>query len=114
MSPQKQKKTLTNWDLVSVNPSEKNWDWKDLFCYWGVNVQSVIGFSLISMLVFSAAIVFSDCARSNPGSTGIHDYLNELDTYAALPFLYSMFDVNDKKGIEQTVEKDDKKSPSLT
>ena len=74
----------------------------------------VIGFSLISMLVFSAAIVFSECARSNPGSTGIHDYLNELDTYAALPFLYSMFDVDDKKGIEQTVEKDDKKSPSLT
>ena len=50
MSPQKQKKTLTNWDLVSVNPSEKNWDWKDLFCYWGVNVQSVIGFSLIVSL----------------------------------------------------------------
>ena len=50
MSPQKQKKTLTNWDVVSVNPSEKNWDWKDLFCYWGVNVQSVIGFSLIVSL----------------------------------------------------------------
>ena len=50
MSLQKQKKTLTNWDLVSVNPSEKNWDWKDLFCYWGVNVQSVIGFSLIVSL----------------------------------------------------------------
>ena len=50
MSPQKQKKTLTNWDLVSVNPSEKNWDWKDLFCYWGVNVQSVIAFSLIASL----------------------------------------------------------------
>ena len=50
MSPQKQKKTLTNWELVSVNPSEKNWDWKDLFCYWGVNVQSVIGFSLIVSL----------------------------------------------------------------
>ena len=50
MSLQKQKKTLTNWDLVSVNPNEKNWDWKDLFCYWGVNVQSVIGFSLIVSL----------------------------------------------------------------
>ncbi len=50
MSPQKQKKTLTNWDLVSVNPTEKNWDWKDLFCYWGVNVQSVIAFSLIASL----------------------------------------------------------------
>ena len=50
MSQQKSKKTLINWDLVSVNPNDKNWDWKDLFCFWGVNVQSIIGFSLITAL----------------------------------------------------------------
>ena len=50
MSQQKSKKTLINWDLVSVNPSDKNWDWKDLFCFWSVNIQSVIGFSLITSL----------------------------------------------------------------
>ena len=50
MSQQKAKKTLINWDLVSVNPIDKNWDWKDLFCFWGVNIQSVIGFSLIASL----------------------------------------------------------------
>ena len=50
MSQQKSKKTLINWDLVSVNPNDKNWDWKDLFCFWGVNTQSIIGFSLISSL----------------------------------------------------------------
>ena len=50
MSQQKSKKTLINWDLVSVNPNDKNWNWKDLFCFWGVNVQSVIGFSLITSL----------------------------------------------------------------
>ena len=50
MSQQKSKKTLINWDLVSVNPNDKNWNWKDLFCFWGVNIQSVIGFSLISSL----------------------------------------------------------------
>ena len=50
MSQQKSKKTLINWDLVSVNPNDKNWDWKDLFCFWGVNIQSVIGFSLIASL----------------------------------------------------------------
>ena len=50
MSQQKSKKTLINWDLVSVNPNDKNWDWKDLFCFWGVNVQSLIGFSLIASL----------------------------------------------------------------
>ena len=50
MSQQKSKNTLINWDLVSVNPNEKNWNWKDLFCFWGVNIQSVIGFSLITSL----------------------------------------------------------------
>ncbi len=50
MSQQKSKKTLINWDLVSVNPNDKNWNWKDLFCFWGVNIQSIIGFSLIVSL----------------------------------------------------------------
>ena len=50
MNQQKSKKTLINWDLVSVNPNDKNWNWKDLFCFWGVNIQSVIGFSLITSL----------------------------------------------------------------
>ena len=50
MSQQKSKKTLINWDLVTINPNNKNWDWKDLFCFWGVNIQSVIGFSLITSL----------------------------------------------------------------
>ena len=44
------KKSLINWDLVSVNPNDKNWDWKDLFYFWGINIQSVIGFSLITSL----------------------------------------------------------------
>jgi len=46
----KVKYSLSNWDLVTVNPNYKNWNWKDLFCFWGVNVQSIIGFSLISSL----------------------------------------------------------------
>ncbi len=50
MSQQKSNKTLINWDLVSVNPNDKNWDWKDLFYFWGVNIQSIIGFSLITSL----------------------------------------------------------------
>tara|TARA_B100001063_G_scaffold236282_1_gene255888 strand:+ start:54 stop:1511 length:1458 start_codon:yes stop_codon:yes gene_type:complete len=52
VSQQKSKKTLINWDLVSVNPNDKNWDWKDLFCFWGVNIQSIIGFSLIASLYY--------------------------------------------------------------
>ena len=50
MSQQNSKKTLINWDLVTVNPNNKNWNWKDLFYFWGVNIQSVIGFSLITSL----------------------------------------------------------------
>ena len=41
---------LTNWELVSVNPSNKIWDWKDLFCFWGNTIQSIIGFSIIASL----------------------------------------------------------------
>ncbi len=50
MNQPKVKYSLSNWDLVTVNPNYKTWDWKDLFCFWGVNVQSVIGFSLIASL----------------------------------------------------------------
>jgi len=46
----KSKNSLLNWELVSVNPNDKNWDWKDLFCFWGCNIQSVIGFSLIASI----------------------------------------------------------------
>jgi NCS1 family nucleobase:cation symporter-1 len=47
---QKENFPLKNWEIVSVNPNNKNWNWKDLFCFWGNNVQSVIGFSLIASL----------------------------------------------------------------
>ena len=50
MNHNKTKYSLSNWELVSVNPNDKNWDWKDLFFFWGVNIQSVIGFSLIASL----------------------------------------------------------------
>jgi len=51
----KVKYSLSNWDLVTVNPNYKTWDWKDLFCFWGVNVQSVIGFSLIAHYILFIA-----------------------------------------------------------
>ena len=62
MNQQKVKNSLINWDLVSVNPNNKNWNWKDLFYFWGVNIQSIIGFSLIASLYviydLNAFIVF--------------------------------------------------------
>ena len=50
MSRKKVKYSLSNWDLVTVNPSYKVWTWKDLFSFWAVNIQSVIAFSLIASL----------------------------------------------------------------
>ena len=50
MIQQKENFPLKNWEIVSINPNNKNWNWKDLFCFWGNNVQSVIGFSLIASL----------------------------------------------------------------
>jgi nucleobase:cation symporter-1, NCS1 family len=50
MNQEKANNNLINWEIVSVNPNDKSWDWKDLFCFWGINIQSVIAFSLISSL----------------------------------------------------------------
>ena len=50
MSQNKISEKNINWEIASVNPNSKNWNWKDLFCFWGVNVQSIIGFSLIVSL----------------------------------------------------------------
>ena len=50
MNQNKSKDSLINWELVSVNPNDKKWDWKDLFCFWGNNIQSVMGFSLVGAL----------------------------------------------------------------
>ena len=50
MNQPKVKYSLSNWDLVTVNPNYKTWNWKDLFCFWGINIQSVVAFSLIASL----------------------------------------------------------------
>ena len=50
MIQDKSKNSLINWEIVSINPANKNWNWLDLFCYWAVSIQSVISFSLIASL----------------------------------------------------------------
>ena len=50
MNHNKSNYSSSNWELVSINPNNKNWDWKDLFFFWGINIQSVIAFSLIGSL----------------------------------------------------------------
>ena len=50
MIQEKENFPLKNWEIVSVNPSQKNWTWKDLFCFWGSGIQSIVGFSLIASI----------------------------------------------------------------
>ena len=50
VSPNKENIHLTNWEIVSVNPSNKNWNWKDIFCFWTVGTQSIISFALLGSL----------------------------------------------------------------
>ena len=50
MSPEKEKIALTNWEIVSVNPVEKIWNWKDIFCFWSVGIQSIMSFALIASI----------------------------------------------------------------
>ena len=50
MNKNKSKNSIINWELASVNPNDKTWDWKNIFCFWGVNIQSIIAFSLITSL----------------------------------------------------------------
>jgi nucleobase:cation symporter-1, NCS1 family len=59
------KNNLINWEIVSINPSDKNWNWKNLFCFWGNSIQSIIGFSLITSLYLvyelNLLLVFLGC-----------------------------------------------------
>ena len=48
MNQEKEKFQLRNWELVSVNPNNRNWAWSDYFNFWAISIQSVIGFSLIA------------------------------------------------------------------
>ena len=65
MNQDKSKNSLINWELVSVNPNDKTWSWADLFCFWGINIQSVIAFSLITSLYvvyeLNFLVVFIGC-----------------------------------------------------
>ena len=68
MNQEKEKFQLRNWELVSVNPNNRNWVWSDYFNYWAIATQSVIGFSLIASFYLlydlNSIIVLSGCLIS--------------------------------------------------
>ena len=65
MNKDKEKFQIRNWELVSINPNNKNWGWFDFFNFWAISFQSLISFSLITSLYFlydlNSIIVFSGC-----------------------------------------------------
>ncbi len=65
MSQEKANIHLTNWDIVGINPNDKNWTRSDIFCFWANNIQSLIGFSLIASLYLvydlNIIIVLTSC-----------------------------------------------------
>ena len=77
MNQNKSKNNLLNWELVSVNPNDKNWNWKDLFYFWGINIQSVIAFSLIGSLYLVYELnVFVVLFGTLIGSTLVYFFAN--------------------------------------
>jgi len=68
VNQEKEKFQLRNWELVSVNPNNRNWVWSDYFSFWAVITQSVIGFSLIASFYLlydlNSIIVLSGCLIS--------------------------------------------------
>jgi len=65
VNQEKEKYQLRNWELVSINPNNRNWYWSDYFNYWAVATQSIIGFSLIAsyylLYDLNSIIVLSGC-----------------------------------------------------
>ena len=50
MIQQKENFHLKNWELVSINPNNRNWTWINYFNFWAVSTQTIIGFSIIASL----------------------------------------------------------------
>ena len=47
---------LKNFELATVNPSNKTWTSADLFCYWANSIQTVAAFALISTSLLGVLI----------------------------------------------------------
>ena len=69
MNQEKEKFQLRNWELVSINPNNRNWLWSDYFNFWAVSIQSIIGFSLIASFYLlydlNSIIVLTGCLAAS-------------------------------------------------
>ncbi len=101
MSQEKANINLTNWDIVGINPNDKNWSSGDIFCFWANNIQSLIGFSLIASLYLvydlNVFIVLASCLFAGSLVAIFANLLGQPSQKYGLPFpviLRSSFGVN--------------------
>jgi len=95
----KSKNTLINWELVAVNPNDKNWNWKDLFYFWANNIQSLIAFSLIASLYLVYELnVFVVLTGSLIASIFVYFFANLMVTISKIrtPFQQSKYSIGIK------------------
>ncbi len=90
MSQEKANINLTNWDIVGINPNDKNWTWGDMFCFWAINIQSLIGFSLIASLYLvydlNILIVFTSCLLTGLLVAILSNFIGQPSQKYGLPF----------------------------
>jgi len=90
VSQEKANINLTNWDIVGVNPNDKNWSSGDMFCFWANNIQSLIGFSLIASLYLvydlNVLIVLASCLLSGALIAILTNLVGEPSQKYGLPF----------------------------
>ena len=101
MSQEKANIHLTNWDIVGINPNDKNWSSGDIFCFWANNIQSLIGFSLIASLYLvydlNILVVFTSCLLAGILVAILANLIGQPSQKYGLPFpviLRSSFGVN--------------------
>ena len=90
MNQEKEKFQLRNWELVSINPNNRNWIWSDYFNYWAITIQSVIGFSLIASFYLlydlNSIIVLSGCLISTFLVSIFTNMIGKTSQSTGLPF----------------------------
>ena len=101
MIQDKGKIQLTNWEIVSVNPNDKLWDWKNLFCFWGVSIPFLHDNSPLAIGVCIAIIIVASLTllldfdmiekNSKSGAPKEFEWLGAMALLVTIIWLYLEF-----------------------
>ena len=84
---------LKNFELATVNPSNKTWTSIDLFCFWANSIQTIAGFALIASLylIYNLNTVLV-LTSSLAASILIYFFISKSITYLIIIFIYYNLD----------------------